>query len=122
MDWHQLKAWLETASGLNMDALHVHAGVVLQLVAALALRRPLRSPLPWLAVLLAEGINEYYDLAYEIWPNRGDQWAESVRDMWNTMLIPTLLFVLARWAPAAFAGRPAAPSGGDAGEAGGEAR
>ncbi|HEY0414330.1 MAG TPA: hypothetical protein VGD66_14440 [Allosphingosinicella sp.] len=119
MDWHQLKAWLEVASGLNMDALHVHAGILLQLLAALLLRRPLRSPLPWLVVLLGEAANEYYDLTYEIWPTRADQWAESARDLWNTMAIPTALLILCRWFPGLLVGRRA--SAADAGEAGGEA-
>ena len=119
MDWHQVKEWLVAASGLDMDALHVHAGVALQLAAALVLRRPLRSPWPWLAVLAFEIGNEYYDWTYEVWPTRDDQLMEGVRDLWNTMLIPTLLFVLARLAPRLLVGRA---SGADAGEAGGEPR
>jgi hypothetical protein len=118
VDWHQFKAWLELASGLNMDALHVHAGVLVLLLAALVLRRPLRSPWPWLVLLAAEMANEYYDLQYEIWPTRGDQWAESARDLWNTMAIPTIILILARWWPAALVGRRSAA---DSGESGAEA-
>lgn len=120
MDWHQLKLWLETASGLNMDALHVHGGLILLLAAALVLRRPLRSPWPWLALLAAELANEYYDYHYEVWPTRDAQFAESVKDVWNTMLVPTLLLVVARWFPALLVGRSAAASGVDPGEPGGE--
>jgi hypothetical protein len=120
VDWHQLKLWLETASGLDMDALHVHGGLLLQLAAALALRRPLRSPWPWLVVLAAELANEYYDYSYEVWPTRDAQFAESVRDVWNTMLVPTALLVIARCFPALFVGREAA-SRVDPGEPGGEA-
>ncbi|MFL6861828.1 MAG: hypothetical protein ACJ8DZ_02395 [Allosphingosinicella sp.] len=116
MDWHEIKAWLEHASGLDMDALHVHAGVALQLLFALILRRPLSSPWPWLGVAAAEAANEYYDLAYETWPERGIQFAEGARDYWNTLLIPTLLLLLCRYAPRLFTG-----SGADAGQAGGEA-
>jgi len=107
MDWHGFKEWLETASGLDMDALHVHAGMLCQLVAALILRRSLRSPLPWLVVLVLVVANEYYDLRYETWPNRGDQWAESIKDGWNTMMLPTLLLLIARLAPKLLTGRPA---------------
>jgi hypothetical protein len=99
MGWYDFKHWLATASGLNMDALHVHAGIGIQLVIALLLRRSLRSPLPWLAVLVAIVANEYYDLHHEIWPSRSDQWAESAKDFWNTMLLPTLLLLIARFAP-----------------------
>ena len=107
MDWHGFKEWLETASGLDMDALHVHAGIACQLLAALLLRRSLRSPIPWLVVLGLVIANEYYDLNYEVWPNRGDQWAESIKDGWNTMLLPTVMLLVARFAPRLLTGRPA---------------
>jgi hypothetical protein len=121
VDWHQLKTWLETASGLNMDALHVHAGILLLVAAALMLRRPLRSPWPWLVVLAAELANEYYDLNYEIWPTRGQQFAEGAKDIWNTMLLPTAILVAARWFPALLVGR-SPESVPDPGEPGGEPR
>lgn len=111
MDWHVFKEWLEQASGLDMDALHVHAGVLLQILAALLLRRPLRSPLPWLAVLAAIFANEVYDYRYEVWPDRGVQLAEGARDTWNTMLLPTLILLVARFYPKLLVGR----SGADAG-------
>jgi len=90
-----------------MDALHVHAGIACQLLAALLLRRSLRSPIPWLVVLGLVIANEYYDLNYEVWPNRGDQWAESIKDGWNTMLLPTVMLLVARFAPRLLTGRPA---------------
>jgi hypothetical protein len=110
VDWHHLKEWAEHASGLNMDALHVYAGLFLQLGAALILRRSLRSPWPWLLVLAAELGNELYDYGYEIWPDRSIQLAEGVRDMWNTMALPTLLLLLARFAPRLLTGGATAPA------------
>lgn len=105
MDWYAAKEWLEASSGLDMDALHVHAGILCQLAAALLLRRSLRSPWPWIAVLLAVLANEAYDLVYETWPNRDTQYAESVKDVWNTMLLPTLLVLVARFAPRLLVGK-----------------
>ena len=107
MDWHHVKEWLERASGLDMDALHVHASLLLLLAAAIVLRRPLRSPWPWLVVLGAEFANEVYDYTYEVWPGaeRQLQLAEGVRDMWNTMVIPTVLLLVARYAPALIVGK-----------------
>ena len=99
MDWHEIKVWLEQASGLDMDSLHVHAGIIAQLLVAFLIRRPLSNPLPWLAVLVAVLANEAYDYQYEVWPNRDDQFAESVRDAWNTMAMPTLLLLVARFYP-----------------------
>jgi hypothetical protein len=119
MDWHQLKEWLVAWTGLDMDALHVHAGLLLLVAAALVTRRPLRSPWPWLVVLAAELANEYYDYSYEIWPTRDEQFAESVRDVWNTMLVPSAVFVIARWFPVLLVGR-GPRSASDPGEAGGE--
>lgn len=99
MDWWQMKLWLEETTGLHMDALHVHAGILAQLAAATVLRRSIGSPWPWLLVLLAAMANEWWDLTYEIWPTRDEQWAESIRDVWNTMLLPTVLLLLSRLAP-----------------------
>jgi hypothetical protein len=115
MNWYAVKLWLEHATGLDMDALHVHAGVALQLLFALILRRPLSSPWPWLGVAAAEALNEYNDLAVEAWPQRGIQIAEGARDYWNTLLIPTLLLLLCRYAPWLLSGSRA-----DAGQAGRE--
>ena len=117
MDWHHVKEWLTRASGLDMDALHVHASLLLQLTAAFVLRRPLRSPWPWLVVLAAEFGNEVYDYTYEVWPDRDIQFAEGVRDMWNTMAMPTLILLLARYAPRLLVGKsqPTEPSAVDPG-------
>jgi hypothetical protein len=117
MDWHHVKDWLAHATGLDMDALHVHAGVLLQIAAAIVLRRPLRSVWPWLVVLGAESANEIYDYTYEVWPGdeRRIQLAEGIRDLWNTMVIPSLILILARYAPALLTGRPADRSGTDSG-------
>ena len=117
MDWFHFKQMLSVASGLNMDALHVHAGILCQILAALLLRRRLSSPWPWLVVLLLVVANEYYDYRYETWPDRGEQRAEAVRDTWNTLLLPTLVMLLVRFAPRLFG---ASGVSADAGEPGGE--
>jgi hypothetical protein len=108
MDWYDVKQYAEGLIGLDMDALHVYAGVLGQIVAALVLRRSLASLWPWLAVLTAALANEWFDLGYEVWPDRQMQYAASFRDLWNTMLLPTLLLVLTRLAPGLFAARSVA--------------
>ena len=122
-DWHQVKEWLEHAVGLNMDALHVYFGLAILVTAALVLRKPLRSPVPWLVLLALELANEYYDWTYEIWPgpDRALQAAEGLRDIWNTMAVPTLLLVASRFFPALFTGWRRHGSAADAGEPGGDA-
>jgi hypothetical protein len=121
-NWYHVKEWLEHAIGLNMDALHVYFGLGIFVAAALILRRPLRSPLPWLALLLVELCNEYYDWTYDMWPGWGRkiQLAEGLRDVWNTMAVPTFLLIAARWFPGLFTGWGKRRSGADAGEPGGE--
>jgi hypothetical protein len=120
MDWHDIKQWLVGASGLDMDSLHVHAGVLAQVAVALVLRRRLSSLWPWLAVAAAVLANEVYDFQYEIWPTRREQFLESVKDVWNTMLLPTVLLLLARYTPGLFAApsADACEAGGEGGEAG----
>jgi hypothetical protein len=113
MDWNQVKQWLEAASGLDMDSLHVHAGVLVQVLAALLLRRRLSSPWPWLVVAAVVIANEIYDYHYEIWPDRAAQLAESVQDTWNTLLLPTLLLLLVRFLPQLFRDPPPPDSAPD---------
>jgi hypothetical protein len=113
MDWFQLKHGISVFTGLHMDALHVHVGVIAQLLVAAVLRRSLASPWPWLLLLAATVANEWFDLAYETWPNRDDQIAESIRDSWNTMLLPTVLLVAARAAPSLLSIGRAPESGGE---------
>jgi hypothetical protein len=119
MDWHQIKLWVSGASGLDMDALHVHVGVLAQVAVAVLLRKRLSSPWPWLAVAAAAFANEAYDFQYEIWPTRWQQFLESVKDVWNTMILPTVILLLARYAPGLFV-RPSTDPG-EAGEGGGKA-
>lgn len=99
MSWYEIKKCVEGFTGLHMDALHVHGGMLGLILAALLLRRSLGSPWPWLVVLAATLANEWFDLRYETWPDRTMQYDEAVRDIWNTMLLPTLMLVLARFWP-----------------------
>ena len=102
MDWNQIKLWLSAISGLDMDALHVHAGILFQIGAALLLRKRLSSPWPWLLLLAVLIANETYDYNYEVWPQRAMQRAEAWKDIWNTLLLPTVVLLLARYLPSLF--------------------
>src|SRR4029450_5875802 len=100
--WYQVKLFLEHASGISMDALHILVGFAIFLVAALLLKRSLGSPLPWLAVLMLELGNEAYDLHVELWPDPGSQLGEGIKDILLTMALPTLVLALVRWRPMLF--------------------
>lgn len=101
--WYQVKLFAQHASGLSMDGLHVIAGVVLQLAFARFLRSSVARAWPLAAVFLLELANEIYDFTVELWPSLGMQLGEGAKDILLTMLLPTLLFVVARARPALFA-------------------
>lgn len=100
--WYSFKLFLEHSTGFDMDALHVLAGVILQLLAAAALGRSVARWLPWLMVLGAELLNEVSDLYVEQWPQPAMQYGEGMKDILLTMILPTLLLLLCRWRPALF--------------------
>jgi len=105
--WHDAKTFLEHASNVSMDALHVILGVVLLLVLAMLSRRPVSSGLPWFGVLIVVLANEMLDMHTERWPDRSHQLAESAKDLIFTMLLPTLLMVTARLHPRIYRPRQA---------------
>jgi hypothetical protein len=103
--WFELKEMVRHFTGWPMDTLHVMGGVILQLAVAALLRTSLASRWPWLIVLLLELANEAYDLWLERWPSLGMQLGEGLRDLVATMLLPTLLWWVARRRPRLLAGR-----------------
>jgi hypothetical protein len=106
IDWYQLKLFAEHSTGVSMDALHVVAGVILQLLVAALFKRSLASWLPLLAVLALEIVNEANDFRVEIWPDPGMQFGEAAKDVVLTMFVPVLLFLLARFRPKLLAQTP----------------
>ena len=97
--WYDAKMVIERAGTVSNDALHVIAGVLVQLVAAAILRRPLSAWLPWLVVLAALLFNEAVDLWVERWPSLGMQVAEGIKDLMLTMLLPSALLAALRCWP-----------------------
>lgn len=98
------KVLFERAIGFHNDALHVMAGFLLHVVAALVFRKSLAHWKPWLAVLVLELANEANDLFHERWPDLSMQLGEGAKDLALTMAIPTAILILARWKPGIFAG------------------
>lgn len=107
MDSELIKAAVAHWTGLERDALHIYFAVLIQLGSAAALRRSVASPWPWLIVLLFALANEYLDMHRD---NLVENWekAASLHDLWNTMLLPTVLLLIARLAPR-LTGGPASP-------------
>ena len=99
LGWYQVKLFIEHASGISMDALHMLVGFTIFMLAALALKRSVASMLPWLATLVLEIGNEAYDLTVELWPDLASQLGEAAKDIILTMALPTLLLLVARLRP-----------------------
>ena len=89
IDWYEAKRFVEHATNLSMDALHVIAGVFLFLGFCLLLRRAVLDMVPWLAVLIVTLVNEAADLWLDQWPTPAMQFGEAAKDIVMTMLIPT---------------------------------
>lgn len=105
-DWYQVKLLIEHASGVSMDALHIIVGFLVFIGAAALTKRGLASPLPLFGLLLLELANEAYDLRVERWPDPGMQYGEGMKDVLLTILLPAILFAVARWSPHVLADRP----------------
>ena len=98
-DFADLKVSVSDALGVSPDMLHLHLGLAFYFLAMLLLRRPTNSLIPWASVLVLEVLNEAYDqvlildpalYTVEISP------VGSIRDLLNTMLWPTVLFLYFR--------------------------
>jgi hypothetical protein len=99
LGWYQVKLFIEHASGVSLDALHILLGSAIFILAAQILGRSVASPLPWFTTLLLEIGNEVYDFMIELWPDPGSQLGEAAKDIVLTMALPTLLMCIARWRP-----------------------
>lgn len=107
LDWQQIKDAIAAWTDLERDALHIYAALLAQVGSAMVLRRNLAHWGPWLAVLVltvgGEMLDMYGDSLVEDW-----EFDAALHDLWNTMLLPTLLLILARFAPGLIAASPAA--------------
>jgi hypothetical protein len=102
MSWYEAKMFIEHASLFSSDALHVIVGVLLWVLAAVALGRRLADWLPWLILAILLVLNEGVDLWVERWPDAAMQYGESAKDLLLTLALPTGLMALARLRPDLF--------------------
>ncbi len=86
------KSALGEATGASQELLHVHAGLLIFVLAALVLRRKMRSPVPLTIVIIFALLNEVVD-----WVSGGPPDSpEAIWDFLNTVFWPFLLFLIAR--------------------------
>lgn len=97
-EWIALKSQIVAGVGLDRDALHILAGLIGLFAVAALTRRPIAGPLPWLALLVVELLNEAIsglaDGRIEGWEIAGSR-----HDLWVVMAAPTALMLIARYAP-----------------------
>lgn len=100
--WYEAKMFIEHASVVSSDALHVLVGTLIWIAAAIILRKNLSTLIPWTLVLGLTLFNEVVDLWIERWPDLAMQYGESAKDVLLTMALPTVLLMLVRTQPGLF--------------------
>jgi hypothetical protein len=104
--WAGVKLYIETNFGSYNNLFHVILGPIVQILAALVLRKSVQQFHPWLVVLALELLNEAHDLVSEVWPTRYMQYGEGLKDIILTMLIPTIILLATRNFPHRFGMKP----------------
>jgi hypothetical protein len=84
--------WIAAETGFEDRLLHVHAGLLILVVVKFVTRRPLSSPVPLACVYAGELINEIFDRLHH-----GRWMPDTASDVINTVLWPTVLFLILRW-------------------------
>lgn len=100
--WHDMKVFVEHATRIEHGTLHVIVGIFAWLLVAGLSRRSICSWIPWSVLLALILWNETVDLIVERWPERAMQFGEGTRDLFLTMLVPTVLMFAARLLPHLF--------------------
>lgn len=86
-----VKESMSVATGAPEELLHVHFGLLIFVTVAIVFRRRMHSnwPVAWVwAFALANEAVDFFAFGYEPWP--------SLLDVVNTVLWPTILYLVAR--------------------------
>jgi hypothetical protein len=93
--YHSFIDWIGDGTGLPDAILHIHAGMLVLLLARVATGRSLGSFVPLSVVILAEAFNEIMDrITFGSWRP-----ADTLGDIFNTLLWPTVIAVAVRVRP-----------------------
>lgn len=84
-------------TGLARDALHIYVALIIFLGSCLVFGWRAKSWKPWLLVLLAALAGEALDIRDTLPTKLGPDYCESVKDIVNTLIVPTVLVLLARY-------------------------
>ena len=91
-----IKLAIVAATGLSKDALHIYVSLTVFLAAAVVLRKPLRSIVPWLVIFAMAIAGEVLDMRDDIASLGYWRWGASLHDVLNTLFWPTVLLVIAK--------------------------
>jgi hypothetical protein len=93
----QAKLTLVEHLGLAKDALHIYVALIIFFGSCFLFKWKASQWKPWAAVLAAALLGEAWDLrdslVYDTPVNLWGNW----KDIWNTMLVPTVLMAIARY-------------------------
>jgi hypothetical protein len=95
--YNVIKTRFVDVTGLTNDLLHVYCGVSIQLAICVALGLRLRSATPLYFVCVFEMFNEIFDILAAHGSIDSEFVNEVMRDFGNTVAIPTILFLVARF-------------------------
>jgi hypothetical protein len=98
-----VKTAMSQVTGAQEDLLHVHFGLLIFVVAAVALGKRLHSPVPVLVVWAFAVTNEVVDYFASRW-----QIDASTLDILNTVIWPTVIYFVARYRSARAISQPTA--------------
>ena len=86
--------WIAAQTGFDDALLHVHAGLLIFVLARLVTRRALSSPVPLACVAIAELVNELFDRLHH-----GRWMPDTTSDVINTLFWPAVIYVVLRFLP-----------------------
>jgi len=94
-NYHRMIDWIGDGTGLPDTLLHIHAGMLLLMLARLITRRSFGTFIPWYVVAAGEAFNEIMDrVNYGSW-----RWSDTSLDILNTLLWPTIICLGVRLRP-----------------------
>ncbi len=101
-EYHRMIDWIGDGTGLPDTILHIHAGMLLLMIARLITRRSFGTFIPWGVVAAGEAFNEIMDrLNFGSW-----RWEDTSMDVINTLFWPTMICLGVRLRPLIVRPRP----------------
>ncbi|MXP46472.1 hypothetical protein GRI43_03565 [Altererythrobacter luteolus] len=94
---NELKIWLVDWTGLAKDALHIYVAVGVFLAGCALFGWKAWQLRPLLLVLAVAIAGEFADIAYNLTYEGYAFLRSSVHDIWNTMLVPCIIFLFAKF-------------------------